>query len=441
MTAEPRTLRTKAEEALAALYANSRASLPGGEPVRARRNAAFSLFERFGLPHRRVEAWKYTDLRALMRNVAPLAGPAPAALLAAVAEADPIASLDRAQIVIVNGVFEPELSDLDGIEGVTVESLAHVLATSPERVGRLVDDGEDTMIALNTALMQGGVVVTVAPGARPARPVEIVHLTAGAEPVSVYARTVVTVGEGAVVRIVESHRGSVGVGYQVNVLTELDVADGAAVTWARLQEESEAAQHVTSFVTRLGAKARLDHLAVNSGAALARWQGFVTVAGKDARIGFAGATMLSGAEHGDTTLVLTHAEPHGMSRELFKSAIDGKASGAFQGKIVVAPGAQKTDAKMMAKALLLSDEAEFASKPELEIFADDVQCGHGATSGQLNETELFYLMSRGIPRAEAERLLIEAFLDDAIDALGDEAIAEALKGVVSAWLTRRGSAA
>ncbi len=184
--------------------------------------------------------------------------------------------------------------------------------------------------------------------------------------------------------------------------------------------------------------ATLDHLAVNSGAALSRWQGFVTVAGKDARIGFSGATMLSGAEHGDSTLVLNHAEPHGVSRELFKTAIDGRANGAFQGKIIVAPGAQKTDAKMMTKALLLSDEAEFASKPELEIFADDVQCGHGATSGQIDATQLFYLLSRGIPRAEAERLLIEAFLDDAIDAIGDEAIADALKGVVSAWLAKRG---
>ena len=438
MTAEPRTLRTKAEEALAGLYAGSRAGLPGGEAARSRRNAAFSIFERFGLPHRRVEAWKYTDLRALTRSVAPLAGTAPAEVLAAVADADPIAALDRAQIVIANGVFEPALSDLDGVEGVTVESLTLVLATAPERVGRLFDDGDDTVMALNTALMQGGSVVTVAAGARPARPIEIVHLTAGAEPVSVYARNVVSVGEGASVRFVESHRGTAGVAYQVNALTELGVADGASVVWARLQAESERAQHVTSFVVRLGARAVLDHLAVNSGAALARWQGFVTIAGKNARIGFSGATMLSGTEHGDSTLVLNHAEPHGVSRELFKAAIDGKATGAFQGKIIVAPEAQKTDARMMAKALLLSDEAEFASKPELEIFADDVQCGHGATSGQIDDTELFYLLSRGIPRPEAEQLLIEAFLDDAIDAVGDEPIAEALKGVVSAWLAKRG---
>jgi Fe-S cluster assembly protein SufD len=374
-----------------------------------------------------------------MRSAPALAGPAPAPLLAAVAEADPLAGLDRAQVVIVNGVYEAELSDLAGIEGVTVESLAHVLATSPERVGRLVDDAGDMAVALNTALMQGGALITVAGGAAPARPIEIVHLTAADAPVSVYTRTVVNVGDDAAVRFVESHRGSVDLAYQVNALTEFDLGENARVTWARLQMESEAAQHIGTFIARLGARSELDHVAVNSGAALARWQGALTLAGKNVRIGFSGATMLSGTEHGDTTLVVTHGEPNQASRELYKAAVDGRATGAFQGKIVVEQRAQKTDARMMAKALLLSDDAEFASKPELEIFADDVQCGHGATAGQISDTELFYLMSRGIPRAEAERLLIEAFLDDAIDVAGDEAIGDALKGVVSAWLARRGA--
>mgnify|MGYP000135213055 CR=1 FL=1 len=437
MTADTRIQRTKAEEGVAAVYAGARSMLPGGDSMRVRRNAAFSLFERFGLPHRRVEAWKYTDLRTRMRNAAPLAGPAPADLLATVAEADPIAALDRAQIVIANGVFEAELSDLAGIEGVTVEPLSHVLATSPSRVGQLFEDGDDIVMALNTALMQGGAVVTVAAQAQPARPIEIVHLTAGAEPVSVYSRTVVVVEEGATVRFLESHRGTAGLAYQVNTLTELDVGAFADVTWARLQTESEAAQHLSSFVTRIGEGARLEHAAVNSGAALARWQAFVTIAGRGVRTGFSGATMLSGAEHSDTTLVMTHDQPHGTSREMFKAAIDDRATGAFQGKIIVSPGAQKTDARMMAKALLLTDEGEFASKPELEIFADDVQCGHGATSGRIDADELFYLMARGIPQPAAEQLLIEAFLSEALDTIGDEAINSALGGVISGWLARR----
>ena len=438
MSAEPRTIRTKAEEAIVAAYLAERPRLPGDGAARARRDAAFSFFERNGLPHRRIEAWKYTDLRALMRTVPPLAGIAPAELLAAVAERDPVAALDRAQVVVVNGVFAPELSDLIGLDGVTVESLAEVLSRAPERVGRLFDDADDPAMALNTALMAGGVAVAVAAGAKPARPVEIVHLTAGEASLAVFTRDVVTVGANASVRFVESHRGSDGVAYQVNALTELEIGDGATVAWARLQTESEAALHLASFVARLGRDASLDHLAVNAGAALARWQGFVTLAGAGGRAGFSGAMMLSGDERGDTMLAMRHAAPHTVSRELFKSAVDGRSKGAFQGQIVVKPGAQKTDARMMTQALLLSDDAEFASKPELEIFADDVQCGHGATSGRIDETMLFYLMARGVPRAEAERLLIEAFLDDAIDAIGDEAIAAALKGTVSAWLGRRG---
>jgi Fe-S cluster assembly protein SufD len=151
--------------------------------------------------------------------------------------------------------------------------------------------------------------------------------------------------------------------------------------------------------------------------------------------------MIGGRQHADTTLLIDHALPGANTRVLVKNVVDDEARGVFQGKIIVEPGAQKTDAKMMSKALLLSDTAEFDAKPELEIFADDVQCGHGATSGRIDETQLFYLMARGVPQAEAERLLIEAFLDDAIDALGDEVIGTALKTTVTTWLNKRGTRA
>ncbi len=318
--------------------------------------------------------------------------------------------------------------------------LAEVLAGTPDRVGRLFADADDTVMALNTAMMQGGVAITVAAEAKPARPIEIVHLTAADAPVSVATRNVVEIGANASIRLVESHRGSAGVAYQVNTLTELDIGRGARVLWTRLQTESETAQHLASFVARLADDATLDHLSVNRGAGLARWQGFVTIGGRRAKAGFYGATMLTDSEHGDTMLVVKHTAPDSVSNELFKNVVDGKATGAFQGMIAVEQQAQKTDAKMMTRTLLLSDEAQFASKPELEIFADDVRCGHGATAGNIDPTMLFYLMARGLPRAEAERLLIEAFLDDAIDAAGDEAIGAALRGLVSGWLERRGEA-
>ncbi len=441
MTAAPKTTRTKAEEALIAEYHAAAAKLPGGTPVARRREAAIALFEKSGLPHRRVEEWKYTDLRALMKVAAPLADGADDATLAALAGEDPLAGLDRARLVVVNGAWRPDLSDLAGLDGVSVTALSDVLAKTPERVGRLFADSDDTALALNSAFMQGGIVVDVARDARPTRPLEIVHLTAAGAPVAVYMRDMVSVGANAELRIIDSYRGPDGPAYQVNAVTELTLAAGAHVEWARLQAEGDAAQHIGSLEVDLAADATLAHLVVNAGAQLWRWQGFATVRGRGVALAFNGATMLSGSQHGDQTLIVRHAEGYSQSRELFKNVVDGTAEGVFQGRIVVDQDAQKTDAKMMAQALLLSETAQFSSKPELEIFADDVQCGHGSTSGRIDDTQLFYLMARGVPRAEAEQLLIEAFLDDAIDMLKDEAVAGALKGVVSAWLKKRGGAA
>ena len=439
MSAEPRIARTKAEEALIAEYRANAATLPGGTPVARRREAAIALFEQSGLPHRRVEEWKYTDLRTLMKGAAPLADGADDATLTALAGADPLAGLDRARLVLVNGAYRPDLSDLAGLDGVTVTALTEVLAKTPERIGRLFADSDDTALALNSALMQGGIVVDVAKNAKPARPLEIVHLTAAGAPVAVFIRDMVTVGANASLRIVESHRGPDGLAYQVNAVTELSVGPGANLEWARLQAEGDAAQHIGTLQAKLSNDATFGHLIVNAGGALWRWQGFATVAGRGVTLNFNGATMLSGSQHGDQTLVVRHAEGYSTSRELFKNVVDGTAEGVFQGRIVVDPDAQKTDGKMMAQALLLSDAAQFSSKPELEIFADDVQCGHGSTSGRIDDTQLFYLMARGVPRQQAEQLLIEAFLDDAIDLLSDEATAGALKGVVSAWLKKRGA--
>jgi Fe-S cluster assembly protein SufD len=191
----------------------------------------------------------------------------------------------------------------------------------------------------------------------------------------------------------------------------------------------------------VGAGARFNHLTVTAGASLSRSQSFVTIGGEGAELNLNGATMIGGDQHADVTLTIHHAKPGSKSRVLFKNAADGSADGVFQGKIIVAQEAQKTDGKMMAKQLLLSEDAAFVSKPELEIYADDVQCGHGSTSGRIDETMLFYFLSRGIPRPEAERLLLQAFLADAIEAIGDEEVGAALEGVIEDWLSRRAVAA
>lgn len=445
MTAEPRTIRTEAEQALARQFEDILSELPGGPRVRLLRAAAFERFQRSGLPHRRVEEYKYTDLRALMKRAAP---PARRAIETTAARAlhelpDPLGALPRYLLVLVDGHYFDALSDRGALEaaGVSVASTRVELEADGESAAAVLAAPElaaaDVVLALNAAFATDGVEVSVRDGLALDRPLEILHLSTGSEPVASTVRNSVRIGANASVQMVETYRGVGDVAHQLNAVTRVSVGRNATVAWARLQMEGETAQHLGSTILSLAEEARFDHLSVTAGAAVSRSQMFVTTGGTGTRLGIFGAGMVTGRQHADTTLLIDHALGGAFTRVLAKNAVDGEAHGVFQGKIVVEPDAQKTDAKMMAKALLLSETGEFDSKPELEIFADDVQCGHGATSGRIDDTQLFYLMARGVERAEAERLLIEAFLDEAIDGLGDEPIGDALKGVVTAWLSRR----
>lgn len=431
MNAEVRIPRTEAERALAEAFAAHRAALPGTPLVAAARQRAFDAFVAKGLPHRRVEAWRYTDLRALIRAIPPLAGDdaaVPPSL------ADPLAGLDRARIVILDGRYRADLSDLSGLDGVTVQSLEALLAAGDERIGGLADRLDDPMVALNTALMTGGVALEIPSGAAITRAIEIAHVTSA--PLASFVRNHVTVGAGASLRLVETFTG-VAAAYQANIVTETVVGEGARVICAKLQAEAQEALHIGSSLVSIGGRAEFDHLTLMTGASLARSQSFVTYGGEFARAGLYGATMIGERQHADIMLGVDHAVPNGASRELFKAVIDGRAEGIFQGRIVVRPGAQKTDGKMMTQGLLLSEDASFAAKPELEIFADDVQCAHGATSGEIDEDMMFYLLARGIARPEAETLLITAFLAEAIEGLGDAEIGAAFEEIARDWLAAR----
>lgn len=442
MNAEMRRRLTAAEEDLASRVA----ALPeGADRLGDQRRAAGASVVATGLPSRRVEAYKYTDLRAAFSALAPVAPPADAgAAAAAVAAAWDWDGLAARRVVFVNGRFEPGLSTLAGLDGaVEIASLAE-RARLPDAdlpIGRLAGGNEDPVLALNTAFWQDGVVIRVAAGATVAEPIAILSLVVADAPVAVTTRHVVEVGAGATVRFLEHHAGPAGVAYQASAAIELDIADGARVTWARLQEEGTAALHLSSLVTRLGAGSALDRLSVNFGAALARDQGFVDFAGPDSRVNFETATHLDGRRHSDATLVMNHAVPDCASKERFRAVVADEARSVVQGKICVAPQAQRTDGRMMTQAILTGDGAEAINKPELEIFADDVQCGHGATSGRLDETALFYMRTRGIPKAVAEALLLEAFLAEAIEGLGDEAISEALTARLRARLAAIGGEA
>jgi Fe-S cluster assembly protein SufD len=441
MNAEAGPIRTAAEQALAAAFKDARERLPGGEDVARRREQAHAAFVEGGLPHRRQEAWKYTDLRALVREAPPLASPPDTGAIARARASNPLPGVEARRIVLVDGAFVPELSDLAGLEkGLTLVPLAQALAEGhglAAHIGALKPDEYDAVWALNTAFLNDGVLIDLAEGAAPARPIYVRHVFTGAKPAASYARAVMRLGAGARATVIESFEGPDRVAYQVNSGVELHLADRSRAAFVRLQADGDAALHLSRFLVHVGSDAELSASALTMGAAIARHTVEVRMAGERSNARLSGATLLRGRQHADTTLLLDHSGEACQSRALFKSVLDHTSRGIVQGRILVRPAAQKTDARMMLGGLLLAEGAEADHKPELEIFADDVQCGHGATSGALDEQLLFYLLARGIPRRQAEALLIQAFYGEALEAIEREDLREALSGRAGVWLAER----
>jgi Fe-S cluster assembly protein SufD len=444
VNAEVTIIKTAAETALAQEFAQARARLPGNGAVAAQRDAAFDVFAKEGLPHRRVEEWKYTDLRALMRDAKPLASPPDAtAKAAAKAAGELLRDVDARRLVFVDGAFVAELSDLANLEkGLSVRSLAQALTDNDPalaaHLGKIASAG-NVAVALNTALMGDGAVIRIGAGSTIARPLHLLFVTSQ-KAAATFTRSLVVIEERARAMLIESHEGPAGSDYQVNAAVEMSVGDNAHVDHVKIVAEGADALHVSTLAAAIGAHARFNSFTFTAGGAVVRNQLFLNFNGEGTVAGVRGATLLNGQQHADTTLVATHAARDCQSREVFKTVLDDEAHGVFQGRIIVRQRAQKTDAKMMTKALLLSDRAEADNKPELEIFADDVQCGHGATAGALDDELKFYLMARGIPDAEAESLLIQAFLGEAVEGIEHAGLREALMESVAAWLKRRAQA-
>jgi Fe-S cluster assembly protein SufD len=430
------------ERALADQFAAVMPRLPGGKAVAAMRTRALDAFAREGLPHRRIEDWKYTDLRALMREALP---PAAAPDKAAQQRAAKVLKAHKAdgtrRLVLVDGTFVPALSDLGALEGgLTIRSLATVL-TDDSNVHELLlsdDAGAGPMFALNSALMADGVVIEIAKDASPAKPLHVVHVASGAAPASAYTRSLLRVGANVSATLVESFFAADGApAYQVNDATMIAVGDGARLDHVRLMEDGREAFNIATLKAVLGRDVTYNIFNLTSGGAVSRYQGLIRFDGEGSEAHTYGVNLLNKTQHGDTTLVVDHAVPHCTSREVFRAVLDDRARAVFQGRIIVRPDAQKTDGKMETRALLLSDDAEMDNKPELEIFADDVTCGHGATSGALDETLLFYLRARGLGEKEAQALLIQAFVGEAIEAIADDRLREAATRAAVRWLEAR----
>lgn len=406
-----------------------------------RRNGA-DAFRAAGLPNRKVEAWKYTDLAALTKaGFTPDAEPAP--VDKASLNALEFGRQSNLRLVFVNGRYREDLSTIPDLpEGVTISPFTEVIQSKvplvKDRLGSLVDTGAHPLAALNTALMTDGMLLHVQEDVVMEDPVEILWVGAGgAEPPLYHTRNLILAEAGSRVTLVEHHVGLCIGSYFSNQVTEIFADDRAIVRHCKVQAETEEAFHVALTKARVGKDAMYDSFSFSTGGKVSRNEIRVLLDAPGADCRLNGAYMMKGEQHCDNTTFIDHAHPETTSKELYKGVLDGKSRGVFQGKITVRPGAQKADGQQMNRALLLSDTAEIDSKPELEIYADDVQCAHGATAGELDESALFYLCSRGIPETEARRILIEAFLNEVIDGIALAGMRSTLEHNISRWMGSR----
>jgi Fe-S cluster assembly protein SufD len=364
-----------------------------------------------GLPTRRVESYHYTDLKLLLRSMPELAEVAPGASAPALRVAGAY------QLMIANGVVQD-----------TGTAPAGVIVGKAE--GGALSQRDDILVRLNSALSKESLNLNLEGSVDPV--IQIDRRTeGGAAHAASSAR--IFIADGASATILETYSGS-DEAHVSNHATYLALGKDAKVTHITVNLASRQATHFATNEYHLAEGAQLRTLIIHAGAALSRTQLFPTFAGKGAHADLTGLNMVNDGQHSDITMDASHAVPHTSSKPLFKSIARGRSKAIFQGRLVVARDAQKTDAKLMTQGLMLSDEAEILSKPELEIYADDVVCGHGSTCGAIDDEALFYLVSRGITRGDAETMLVRAFLAELLDPIEDAALHEALEAVVEGWL-------
>jgi Fe-S cluster assembly protein SufD len=424
MSATITPFKSQAETDLAAQFETAR---PAG--LDQARKDAFALVTKNGLPTRRIEAWHYTDMRSMMKAAAPLAKQPSQEL----SNKRPWSLVKNDDVfAFVDGwlVKTPALP-----KGVRITTLEQNAAAVAAAMNRAVDLGHDTITALNTAFMTSGLMIDIAEKTAVKEPLSLAFETTDAS--ASYARVIIHVATGASLTVIETHRGKAGAASQDNTVIEFTLGKGASVEHIRVNTPDPAAQSLSTLAVSIAETAQFNSLSFTTGASLVRHQVFARVHGNDAHVGVRGVTLLRDKQHADTTLVVEHDALNGISRELFKTIVDDEARGVFQGKIIVKPHAQKTDGQMASNTLLLGEFSSMNSKPELEIFADDVVCAHGATVGNLDEDLLFYLRSRGISRKEAEALMIQAFAGDALEHVTHDDLREQLIAMTTDWLKSR----
>jgi Fe-S cluster assembly protein SufD len=405
----------------------------GPEALRALRRRGLATFERLGLPTTALEEWKTTRITRLAEtDFRPAPRPATTPSLRDLPE---IAGLDLGgpRLVFLDGHYLDGLSRPSTIPaGVSISSLDSALEQDPQRVTALFEAIErsepaSAFHALNTALFHDGAWVSIPPGLELAAPVQLLYLSSGkAAPTATHVRTIVSVGRGARVSLVEAYVGLGDEPYWTNAVTQVVVGQDASLRHDLIQLESARAFHISDETYRQERASVLESCRVDLGGRLVRHDLTAVLDGEGADCRLNGLYATAGDQHVDNHTVLDHARPQGTSREVYKGVLTGSSRAVFNGKIVVRQDAQRTNAKQSNPNLLLSDRALAHTRPQLEIHADDVKCTHGATIGQLDADALFYLRSRGLDRQQARRLLIHAFAAEILDAIPCEALRQGL---------------
>lgn len=384
------------------------------------RRAAFDRFAALGFPTTRHEEWKYTNLAPLVKTTFAPADAAARNAKSAAIDAKVFDDKGAIRIVFVDGQYSEKLSRAQSLpKGVRVGSLAAALDADDgvvqEHLTRHAEFDEHAFVALNTAMIDDGAFVHVPRGVKVESPIHVVFVaTESAEPTMCHPRNLFVVEPQGEATIVESYVGLAESKYFTNVVTEIVVAENAYVDHYKVEDESTAAFHMSTLAVRQGRDSVLQSDTISIGGLLVRNEMNGILAGENGECTLNGLYRCMGNQHVDNHLRVDHASPHCRSWEYFKGVLDEKGSSAFRGRIIVREGAQKTDAKQTNKNLLLSNEAHADTKPQLEIFADDVKCTHGATIGQIDEEAMFYLRSRGVPPKAARELLIYAFANESL---------------------------
>ncbi|WP_333712231.1 Fe-S cluster assembly protein SufD [Yoonia sp.] len=408
-------------------------TLPEGAGwMNAARADALARVRQLGLPTRRDEYWKYTDPTSLT------AADAPKAALFHNDEGALFADTDRVRIVFVDGVFDPEASDDLAAEGMTIERLADVAETdihwAKDIYGVLESRGQRpvarALAALNTATATDGVAIRVT--GKAAKPVNLIYLHQD-ETSDAALHNLIKVEAGAEVTVLETGPAAA----RFSKVLEVQVADGGTFHHIRAQGRDHERRAVTHCFAQIGAEATFKSFTLTFNGILTRNECVIEIIGDDATAHVAGVCVGDGKDfHHDDTVFITHDAVNCESRQVFKKVLRNGATGVFQGKILVKEGAQKTDGYQISQSLLLDDDSQFLAKPELEIYADDVACSHGSTSGAIDEDALFYLRSRGVPEKAARNMLTLSFLAEALEEIDDADLAEALRDRLESWLNR-----